>query len=229
MEENIKKIPDVQKFTNQKSFPKIKTRHIVIFLAICAILSVGSTTYLVIGGAKKEVPPQQTEFIAQEPQTPTPTVTPTPVVEELEEDPLLPAEPTPDTTAPVATVSAFVNKIFHYSFNYPKAWSVKKEPSTDPKILDYRLFYPPNATGSAYGVSVTYSIRSFNESLAIDAVAGEKLTISSATAIKKTLQDSNKNVSYKVIIQYGTKTITVFAKQAHSSVLDLILSSFKII
>lgn len=224
----MQKSPSNQAFTSPVSSNSLKTKHVVIFLTICAAISFGSTTYLFVAGKKDANPPPQPLMVTQSSPQSRPTPTPTPVVKELTEEEAMLAEPTPD---PTATWSAYVNAKYHYSLKYPADWTVKKLTSTDPKITNYVVFYPKNASGSAYAASISYSTRTYSEALAIDSgVAGESAQVSSISATKKKIQDSARTTSFKLIIPYKINfSIILYAKGAYEAIFNGMVSTFEII
>jgi len=202
----------------------IPTKYIIIFLAVLAVLSSGLTGYLLFANKKKALPPKivQEEILVEPPsftpiptKVPTPTITPTPTLAPLVD--------------PVATWSAFVSTKYSYSIKYPPDWTAKITTQQDPKILEYVVFNPKDATkAGTLSITSSYSTRTYKEVLALDPQKGETVTIASVSATTKSLKDSDGNISINVIIPTGVNTIIINAKEMYKSILDKMLTTLKL-
>ncbi|MEK7534667.1 MAG: hypothetical protein AAB600_05020 [Patescibacteria group bacterium] len=210
-------------FLNIRNIP---TKYIIIFLAVLAVLSSGSTGYLLFANKKKVLPPKtiQEEILVAPPiftpiptptKVPTPTITPTPTLAPLVD--------------PIATWSAFVSTKYAYSIKYPPDWTAKITTQQDPKILEYVVFNPKDATkAGSLSITSSYGTRTYKEALALDPQKGATVTVASVSATRKNQQDSDGNISINVITPTGANTIVIKAEEKYRNILDIMLTTVKL-
>lgn len=204
----------------------LPNKYIIIFLAVLSVLSLGSTSYLLVANKKKAPTPKNVQEIQEKTLIlPSPTLIP----KEIVEKPTITPTPTLAIVDPIATWSAFVSAKYSYSLKYPPDWTTKVTPQTDPKILEYVVFNPKDATkaGTLY-ITLSYGTRTYKEVLALDPQKGEAVTVASVSATKKNQKDSGGNPSINVIIPTGVNTIIINAKEKYKDILDKMLTTVKL-
>lgn len=204
-----------------------KNRYIVFFITLLALASFGSTGYLLIANKEysSDRPPiPESPFAVSAPTvaplkevvipTETPTSTPTPTIVLLDQ---------------TATWSAFLTAKYGYSLKYPSSWTATISAQKDPKILEYAVFNPKDATKSgALTITLSYGTRTYQEALAIESAKGEVIFVASVSATKKKLQDSQGNKFTSVIIPVDINSIIINAKEAYLNILDQMLTTLKL-
>lgn len=201
-------------------------KYIIIFLAVLSVLSLGSTSYLLVANKKKSPTPKTAQEIQEKTVAlPSPTLIPKKIVAK----PTITPTPTLSIPDPIASFSAFVSAKYVYSIKYPPDWTAKVTPQTDPKILEYVVFDPKNATkAGTLSITLSYSTRTYKEVLALDPQKGEAITVASVSATKKNQKDSGGNMSINVIIPTGVNTIIINAKEKYKDILDKMLTTVKL-
>lgn len=202
-----------------KTFGSNKIFYGVILVVF--LLSTGATAYLLFGRAKNQKPqtPQSTDttktnsIVSSAPPNFTPTPT---LIITLEQK--------------TATWSAFSNRTYGYSVKYPPNWKVEKVTQSDPKILDYEVFYPSTSTRSALPITISYTTRTMQEATT-GATQLSTITVASVSATKKISQDSNRVVSTSIIIPVTAKTDTIIlvGKSIYDDILNTMLATFAFI
>ena len=202
-----------------------KKRYIAIFITLLAVSSFGSTGYIVIANreySSNNPPIQESPFAVTAPTVaplkevtiPTDTPTPTPTLALLDQ---------------TATWSAFLSAKYNYSLKYPPTWTASISAQKDPKILEYVVLNPKDATKSgSLSITLSYGTRTYQEALAVESAKGEVIFVASVSATKKNLQDSQGNKSTSVIIPVDVNSIIVNAKEAYLNILDQMLTTLKL-
>jgi hypothetical protein len=128
-----------------------------------------------------------------------------------------------------ATWNTFINSKYHYSIKYPIEWTVQKRGQLEPKIPDFVVFNPPDAATTSAIIRISYSLRTFDESKALNSQFGQPIVVASRSGVRKVLQDSNNDISINVILPYSQNSIILFSKEKYSEVFTQMLSTFKIL
>ena len=182
---------------NQTIIVKIRSilsqnKFLIIVVTALTIISFGTTSYLLVAGSNKSFkPPRQENNLTTSEALPTlqpqpstdPTSQPTQTLNpELQKD-------------ETATWSAFTSSKYSYSISYPPAWNASLADQEDEKILEYVVFNPESASGSATpAISLSYGTRTYQEALNIYQ-SGENITVGSQSATKIQNQNSHIKVS----------------------------------
>lgn len=212
-------LPISQNFQHPKISGSNKLFYGVILIVF--LLSMGFTVHLLFGRAKnqKTQTPQNsvTTKTKSTASSAPPTLTPTPtVIITLEQK--------------IATWSAFSNKNYGYSVKYPPDWKVEKVLQSDPKILDYEVFFPLASTRSGLPITISYTTRTMQEATA-GATQLSTIMVASVSATKKISQDSNRDVYTSIIIPVAAKTDTIIivGKNIYIDILNTMLATFAFI
>ncbi|MBI4089200.1 MAG: hypothetical protein HY424_00665 [Candidatus Levybacteria bacterium] len=212
-------------FFSKLKFFLVKNKSIILIIAVLTLISFGSTTYLLMTNKKSS---SSTKFPSISTTLPSPTPTP---LEKISETPTPTLTPTPSIpmTELTASWSAYVSSKYSYSIKYPIGWIAQKTVQQDPKILEYVVFNPKDATSSGnLSITLSYGTRTYNEALLIDPQVGEALIVASVSATKKNTKNSDGVESTSIIIPTGTNTIIMYAKAKYVDILTQMLTTLKL-
>lgn len=221
-------------FDHQPFVPKQKQpifgKTIIIAISVLAIISFGSTTYMLVSAKQ-----QKNLDISQIPTSAAviPTVIPeeSSTVESLEPTVITtPTKiatftPTP-TIDPTAIWNNYASIRYGYSIKYPLGWTAKNQGQLEPQIPDYVIFNP--STESARTITISYSTRTYQQSATMGATQSELIKVGTVSGIKKIEKDSDGNISIHVVLPIKTNNSLVFyAKDAFKDVFDKMLNTLK--
>lgn len=191
---------------------------LIIVLALLIILFAGSGVLLLASQQGRDTISQFPIFNLPDNSVttiPTPTITPVSTI-----------QPTPrlDVTA---SWNTFLNSKYGYSIKFPIDWTVRKAGELEPKIPDYVIFNPEDATTSASTITISYSTRTYEEALSIDSQKGLPITVALVGGTQKVQKDSNGNIVINVILPKKPNSIIFYAKEKYSDIFIQMLSTFK--
>ncbi len=146
--------------------------------------------------------------------TPAPTLTPT----------AAPPTPTP-TSSPTAHWNTYVNSQYDYTIKYPINWTVTNWGALEPKVPSYIVFNENTSTASARFISVSVSMRTYAEQLAIEGSNPTPITLSGITGSKQNFQDSDGNQSTSVILPRTGDLLMLRTKTPYAAIFNLMLST----
>lgn len=145
--------------------------------------------------------------------TPSPTPSPTPTV-----------TPTPD---PFATWRTYRNTTYRYKIKYPPNWTVRNFGALEPKIPNYIIFNPTNASAGARSITISGSTRTYEEQTAIDGL-GTPLIVANTAAVKQNFQDSYGQRSTAITIPRTGYLIILRSKTAHLTTFNQMLTTLQL-
>lgn len=209
---------------SQSSHGVIPKTYLLAGAALLGIIVFGSGIFILSNTQKKQLPPIPT--IAQTIVSfPSPTMIPPIFVPSVEPSPtIIPTEtPVPD---PLPGWNAYVSTKGYY-MKYPADWTARVTQQSDPKIMEYVVFNPRTANSGELAITLTYSTRTTAELIATTS-ASEKISVGGIGSTRQTIQNSDGQVSTKVVIPYGANTVQFVGKSTYQSTFTQMLSSFKI-
>lgn len=224
-------IPQAKPFAF-KPPPRYIGKNLIIIVAFLVIISLGSTTYMLLS-PKQNINPSPINSINE--IITLPSVTPESKASVLNLD-ATPAKITQTatssatpTTDPTNNWNTFTNSNYKYSVKYPLDWTVQNLGQLEPKVPDYVVFNPKNATSTAKMITISYSTRTYDEAMAIGATNSEIIKVGTISAAKKIEQDSNRNEVIHIIIplKNNTNTLIFYAKSAYKTIFDQMLPTLK--
>lgn len=198
----------------------------IILIAFLASISLGTTGYIL---TSKPKPKATSDFLPKEniSQVSNPIVSP----QKAPTSTPLPT-PTPDLdllNSKVATWSAYASDKYLYSIKYPPDWTAKITSQQDPKILEYVVLNPKNATKSGtLSITLSYGTRTYTEALALDSQIGESIFVASTSGTKKSTKNSDGIKSTSVILPFGKNSIILYAKDEYLTIFNQMLPTLKL-
>lgn len=220
-------LDQVQSYTSTPKSFKLPNKYLLIGIVVVVLVFLLLSSYFLVIRGKKEPVTSATPTIPV-------MLSPSPTIESSESQvsPLpskIPPTPTPNPTSDLLpTWSAYVSTKYGYSIKYPNNWMISNTVQSDPKILEYLIFKPKDATPSSQlPITLSYTTRTYQEALALDPQKGESIAIATVSATKKTQKDSDGNVTISVIIPVRVKTIILVALEKYKDIFNQMLSTFK--
>lgn len=213
-----------------KQMPLRINKNLIIIIAILAVLSLGSTTYMLISPKieKPSTPTQVTNktatLLSIVPVYKTSAASPEATIK----FPLIEITPKP-TTDPTNNWNTYTNSNYKYSIKYPLDWTVQNLGQLETKVPSFIVFNPKDATSTARMITISYSTRTYDEALSIGATNSETIKIGTISAAKKIEQDSNRNEVIHIIIplKNNTNTLIFYAKSSYKTIFDQMLPALK--
>jgi hypothetical protein len=125
--------------------------------------------------------------------------------------------------------NTYSNSAYGYSLVYPPNWTVENLGELEPLVPSYVVFNPVSATASARTITVSVSLRSYQQQLSISGGSPEQspVTIDSITGTSQTLADSDGNITISVILPLTNSLIVLDGSNDYQAIFNTMLSTLK--
>lgn len=191
----------------------------ILLLVVGALAVSGMITYILISPSRKTLVAPAT---IENPLKPlVPTIAKTKTTTALPSPTL-----TPIPTLPSTSWKTYTNSLYGYSIKYPPDWTAKDLGALEPKIPSYIVFNPTTASASARSITISVSIRTYAEQLAL-AASGSATTVGGITGTKQSFQDSDGNTSTVVTLPRTNTLLVLRAKTKHLTVFNQMLTTLQ--
>ena len=134
--------------------------------------------------------------------------------------------PTP-TIDPTAAWNVYTATGYNYSIKYPLDWNVVNLGQLEPLIPSYVVFNPNTASASARSITISASLRTYNDQVALNSAVGSAIKVGSISGTLQNLRDSDGNLSESITLP-GNKIYVLHAKQTYDTILTQMLGTIKI-
>ena len=204
----------VSKPSNSTLF-SLKNKYLAILIVILCLTSLGSAIYFLVLHNKRE--------------STNNNIFPTNIIVSPSPSPLPSLELPPSSVDVTSNWPTYNGEGNAFSIKYPKDWTAKNTLQEDPKILQYVVFNPKEATKAGeLSITLTYTTRAYKQILDADPQPGEKITVASVTATRKVKQDSERNVLISVVLPHNSNTIIFLGKEKYKDIFNQMLTTLEL-
>lgn len=211
---------DVIKLPSNEDRISRKVMVLIVSFAFLALLTSGLAAYMISTSQKQTF---------TQANIPIQTFEPTPISSGPTTNPTIALlSPTP-TASPTPTLkNLYSNSKYGFSFRYPSGWTLVNKTQSDPKILLYLVLNPRGASSNELSITVSYGTRTYGEALDLNNQVAESIKVAGISSSRKILKDSKGIISIQVIIPDSNNTFIFLSKEENKSILDQILTTFKL-